>query len=211
MRGVKRTMLLSAMCLMLLLGGCLPLAIHPFYKQEQLVFDEGLLGQWQRSQEGGGDWNWTFTRAGNDSYSLRTLDDNGRTGVFEAKLFKLGDRQWLDLLLQEHEPELELNDWAAITLAPMHALMVLERQGDKLTLRFIDGDRLKDLPASEPLVHLTKSDNVVFAGTTDQNQQILLKHMKDARFIGEHPGELIRVADPPETPEAPEAPEAKQP
>ena len=48
---------LSVLFLLLLCSGCIPTSLHPLYTEEDILFDQRLIGSW--SEEDGDD-SWTF-------------------------------------------------------------------------------------------------------------------------------------------------------
>jgi hypothetical protein len=76
------------------LTACVP-SVYPLYTDKELRFDPGLLGTW--GEDGTPDESWTFTKAGDTSYTLVVKDGDG-SGRFEAHLLQLGKYRFLDLV-----------------------------------------------------------------------------------------------------------------
>ena len=189
---MRRT--LTLVVLLVTLSGCLPMAVHPFYTQDQLVFDEDLLGSWRITNENAEALTWRFSREGNQTYFLHITDNQSRTAIFHARLFKLGERQWLDILPQGHDPELAMNDWMRFTLAPMHAIMALDRSGDRLQVRLININRLEELAPGVEHMAILGDKRIAFTGSTAQTQQWLKAQMSHPEFLLEGTMDMAREA-----------------
>src|SRR5262245_42420187 len=74
----------------LALAACAP-SLHPYFTDEDIVFDEGLLGMWVNDS---GE-NCLFTKSGDNNYGLLFMD--GGPTRFEARLIELGGATFLDL------------------------------------------------------------------------------------------------------------------
>ena len=76
--------------LVVLLGCCLVPSIHPLYTDEDLVFEEELLGKWSDGND-----IWEFKKAEGKAYKMRFF--NGKEGQFEAHLVELDGVRFLDI------------------------------------------------------------------------------------------------------------------
>lgn len=190
----------TVLSVLIVLTGCLPLSVQPFYTQDQLVFDEGLLGEWRVATANADPLTWRFSREGNQTYFLHITDNQGRTAVFHARLFKLGERQWLDILFKEHDPAIEMSDWMKMTVVPLHALLSLERQGDDLSLVFINYDYLEAEALGSDHMSVLGEQRVLFTGTTARTQQWLTQQAGKQGFLNEQKISFSRVEEKPATP-----------
>ena len=77
-----------------LLAGCVPSAVHPFYRAADVIRDPALLGVWKDKPNG--KECWTFTSGEGLGYTLEVQSDD-QHAVFVAFLFKLGNARFLDL------------------------------------------------------------------------------------------------------------------
>jgi hypothetical protein len=172
----------------LALAGCVP-SWNPFYTEKDLVFDPALVGTWRpveakdSSQE-----NWSFTRAGDKFYQLAQTDEEGRKATFEARLFKLKERRFLDLYLAKIEgDDLKVNAWASISLVPAHLLLKVEQSESSLKLAVMNPDWIKTFLKEHPdaLAHRVVADgSIVLAAGTDELQKFVLAHLEDKDFMG---------------------------
>ncbi|HUW18074.1 MAG TPA: hypothetical protein VMW16_02095 [Sedimentisphaerales bacterium] len=82
-----------------ILGGCVPvMSLHPLYTEQDVVFEEKLLGVWV-DDSNRPDTTWEFRRpdTSKKEYELIFSDKEGNKGVFVARLVKLKDRLFLDV------------------------------------------------------------------------------------------------------------------
>src|SRR5262245_66301318 len=74
----------------LALTACAP-SLHPFFTDEDVVFNEALLGVWKNDS---GE-KCEFTRSGDNYYNLLVMDKE--PARFEARLIELNGLKFLDL------------------------------------------------------------------------------------------------------------------
>src|SRR5262245_9080975 len=117
------------------LTGCAP-SLHPFFTDEDVVFDAALLGVWI-SDSGK---KCIITRSGDKNYELLYLDDSAWR--FEARLIELGGARFLDLFPKPLGNEMGLNP---ANLVPAHTLARVTIGVDSISLAMMDVDWLKRL------------------------------------------------------------------
>jgi hypothetical protein len=181
--------------LSLALAGCVP-SWNPFYTQKDLAFDPALVGMWrpveakESSKEA-----WGFTKAGDKLYQLAQTDEESRKAVFEARLFQLNGKRFVDLYLTKVEgDELKVNAWASISLVPAHLLLKVEQIEPALKLAAMNPDWIKTFLKQHPdaIAHRVVADgSIVLAAGTGELQKFVLAHLDDADFFG-GPMELKR-------------------
>ena len=117
--------------------GCIVAALHPFYADTAIVFDERLLGGWQSAED-----NVTVTVERGDWRSYRVLYEyptDKRT--LSGYLFKVGDQHYLDLApLRGEDP--------GAFLLTGHALVRLSIADGELRVAPLDYDALTKAMAS---------------------------------------------------------------
>ena len=92
--------ILCAILLMVALAnlvGCLP-TLEPVYTDQQLVFDDGLIGVWAEANSNN---KWQIDRGDQKSYQVAFLENGKPTGRFVAHVCRLGDLLVMDLFPQE--------------------------------------------------------------------------------------------------------------
>jgi len=200
MREVK---VLGTLGLALILSGCVfTLSIHPFYSDETLVFEPGLVGTWVEEKKPGENqpkqkWPtlWTFRRSEfeedgkkREGYEV-LIDDEGFISEFKVFAFRVGDCLFLDLYPQEGG-----------ALTPMYAFHVIAAHTvwrvslDKGVLQMSDLDKQwlagtidakKVDIAHTRLGKGTPSDTVILTAPTDALQGLLKQCSATAASFGE--------------------------
>src|SRR5437870_482925 len=84
----------SALCLMLIISGCVP-SLHPLYGEKDITFDPALLGEWVEVKPDSKS-TLTFIRSSDTEYKLLSADEK-ETSSFIAHLVKLSDKLFLDV------------------------------------------------------------------------------------------------------------------
>jgi len=173
------------------LAGCIP-CLHAIYTDKDLVFDSGLVGVWDYpdasaapdgtpSAEGKG--YWEFTKLGEKSYRLVLAEPDGKSGVFETHLVKLGGATFLDLYpVHPDLPSPTDSDFYKLHLLRMHTFMAVERIGDALRYRLMDAEWLQGYLERHPhaLRHEKLQDsrpNIVLTASTKELQAFLARHV----------------------------------
>ena len=178
--------------LAVVLGGCLPLSIHPLYTDDTLVFEEKLLGKWAD-----GDEIWQFTQDSNNSYILRIVDEDGKEGYFNAHLVQLENMLFLDIF-PDGETLRDTQTFYTIHLLPMHTFIKVEQTEPNLVLRMMDVDKVSEILKSDPnlLKHELREnegdDNaVILTAATPDLQKFVVKYANTEDVFGDAK-ELIR-------------------
>ena len=176
MRTVK---LLTAIAVAALMTGCVP-SIHPLYTEKDLVFDRALLGVWVSGEGDGDKTTWTFTKSGKNAYSMVSADD-GEPARFEAKLVRLGDQLYLDILPVEAPVE---NDFYRSLLIRAHAFAKIRIDKETLSVALMDPDWLKKQGSALAQQGLADG-GVLLTASTQELQEFILKHGSDPALFGE--------------------------
>jgi len=175
----------------LLLSGCIP-SVHPFYTAKDVVFDDRLLGEWQ-AKDNSEEQGWKFEKAGDDAYKLTITDEKGKQGVFTARLFKLKQEHFLDIIPADCEYATNQADLVAFSMFPGHLLVRVSQIEPELKLAFFDfdwlGAHLKDNPKA--LAHHQEDDRAVLTAQTRDLQRFVLKHLGKGKLFDE-PGVMVR-------------------
>ena len=171
-----------------LLGGCVPvISLHPLFTEEQVVFDEKLLGTWV-DDPNDPDTTWQFTRSDKrkNAYLLVFSDDNGKKGSFIAHLVKLEGRLFLDAYPSEvpwepEDPEKVRWPYNSLFLIPTHTFAKIESIGPQLKMRITNEDDVKKLLKEHPdsVKHTAIEDRVVLTASTKDLQAFVLKYADD--------------------------------
>jgi hypothetical protein len=90
---MKLGRLLVALTVALFLAGCAPVdSLNPLYTDDDLAFDQELLGQW--NNESGG---LLFAQTGNGYRIFSSAQEDNTVTMYDAHLVQLGGRRFLDV------------------------------------------------------------------------------------------------------------------
>jgi hypothetical protein len=162
----------------LAMAGCAP-SLHPFFTDENIVFNEALLGVWI-SDDGE---KCKFTKSGENHYELLYVEDE--SARFEARLIEFGGATFLDLYPTTLGKD---NDLYLANLVPAHTLARLTIGEDSISIAMMDGDWLKQLSDRNQLdlAHeRLDSGMIVLTAPTRELQAFALKHADNKEAFGE--------------------------
>ncbi|MBO0721347.1 MAG: hypothetical protein J2P41_11030 [Blastocatellia bacterium] len=167
--------------IMLVLGAALALtscapSLHPFFTDENIIVKDELLGAWL-SDSGE---KCKFSKGGEDNYELLYVDDGAMR--FEAQLFELGGKTYLDLYPKPMSEE--INSYPNLVAA--HLLARVEIGQEAISLSIMDGDWFErnDPGLAHERLGGTNGTNVLTASTREL-QAFLLKHADDKDLFGQ--------------------------
>ena len=168
--------------LLFLLTGCVP-SLHPLYTNNDLIFEQSLLGSWAGEKKSA----WTFGNEGDKkAYKAVYTDEGGKTGEFVAHLVKLKGTMFLDLY--PAEPNLAQNDFYKMHLVPAHTFLLVSQIEPVLQISPLDADWLKHYLAKHPeaIAHeVIEGNGIVLTASTRQLQRFLLRHVHTKDAFGE--------------------------
>ena len=159
----------------LALTACAP-SLHPFFTDEDVVFDEALLGVWI----GDSDKKCMITRSGDKHYELLYVD--GASSRFEARLVDIGGATFLDLYPNPLDNEIGLHP---ANLVPAHTLARVTIGEDSISVAMMDANWIKQLSDRNQLslAHERLDDGMIaLTAPTWELRAFALKHTdsKDA-------------------------------
>jgi len=164
--------------------GCIP-SLHPFYRDEDVVFDASLVGRWvDESGE-----TWEFRDTGDRAYELLYTDEDGKTGKFSIHMFKIGEATFLDLYPAEPEPEAPWNDLYRLHLMPVHTLLHVRQVRPSLQMAFPEPKWLEDRIAEDPATirhEIIDDDLVVLTASTDELREFWSRHVRTDGAFGDY-------------------------
>lgn len=175
----------------LLLGGCLVMSLHPFFTDNNAVFEKQLVGTWTHTT---GKTTLTFKQFGANAYRATYLQQDistpsggkrqlGEPGEFEAHVGRIDGMLFLDLYPDKNSWDRLKNDLLAIHLAPTHTIMKITLDGDRLTCAGLDHDWLKELVTknSTAIAHEKVEGAVVLTASTEALQEFLRKYAPEPK------------------------------
>lgn len=183
---MKTNSLCLIFIMVLIVTGCIP-SIYPLYFEDDLLFDERLLGAW--SEDGSAN-SWAFEQDGGRQYILRHLEvENlrgraerpGKLGIFEVHLLILDTTLFLDFYPGENE-QLEINDMMAFHLYPVHTFATIHISDDTLKIFQFDPSYLED-QIKERKVRIKYEQNpesgILLSASTKELQDFFSKYASD--------------------------------
>lgn len=176
---------MTILALLATMAGCVVTSVYPFYTTKDLVFEPALVAEWaKKGSANESPEHWSFEKIEGQSYKLTVRDADKQT-EFDAHLFKLKDRLFLDTYPRER----------ADHSIPAHYLFRVVRIEPDMELAMLDYDWLKQTIASDPkAIRHTIVPNkqgeegegsIVLTADTAELQAFLLKHEKTEGAFGE--------------------------
>ena len=185
---MKNIAILSAICLLLICSSCVP-SLNPLYTEKDLMFDGALIGVWA---EKNGRETWDLSRSDIDlEYRLRHTDEYGKKGEFSARLVRVGDKTFLDIV--PVNPGFTQSDFYQGHFFATHTFVHVAKNGSSVWLSAVEPEWLKDFVARNPdaIRHLKIRDVIVLASTPKETQKLLLANLNTREAFSE-PVELSR-------------------
>ncbi len=175
-----------------LLGGCIPvMSLHPLYNQEDVMFEEKLLGTWVDDSN---ETTWEFKRPDESkkAYELIFRDNEGGKGSFVVHLVKLRNRLFLDVYPNQFPCDLEdpnKTEWGynAFFYVPAHTFIKIDSIEPQLRMRLTDDEEMGQLLKEDPnAVKYELLDNkLILTASTKELQAFVLKYADDSRLFSD--------------------------
>jgi hypothetical protein len=177
-----------------LLGGCIPvMSLHPLYTEEDVVFEEKLVGIWV--DDANGTWEFRRPDKSEKAYELVLSSPEGNRGSFVANLVKLENSLFLDVYPKQFPCELEdpnKTEWHynALFYMPAHTFIKIDSIEPQLRMRLTDDEKMGELLEEDPNVvkHEVVEDydgGIVLTGSTKELQAFVLKYADDSRLFSD--------------------------
>ncbi len=185
---MKKMRAFAILVVLVVLGGCIPVSLNPFYSDKDLTFDPALVGQWGE-KDGGADVS--IQQAGTNAYWMIDLKADS-TLKYDVHLFTLGGKRFLDLY--PGSMGAGKNDLLEMHLVRAHSLVRVDRITPTLITAGFSEKWLKELLAKEPMAlpHVITDDQIVLTATTAELQAFVFRHLKTEGAF-EAPSETFRV------------------
>jgi hypothetical protein len=197
-------------------------SLHPWFTQEDLVSEPGLVGTWVDASDA--DTTWVFTRRDDTTYTLVDTRNESETNPFNkaapkptkivatrltARLMRLGDARYLDICAGDEWTD---SSMLGYLLVNSHALAKVRLEGDALRVAFLDEGRLEamlgdtrivlpheivdvDGDVDQPPTRIHSSGRrVLLTAPTSELQQFLAKYAIDGAAF--EPEEVMRRRPP---------------
>ncbi len=178
---MRLTRILVPLGLALLLGACAPVpSLHSLFTDDEVFFDEALLGNWAAFEDGDRDTQvrWSFEKSGENSYALTRADEKNKPTRYKAHLVRLGTLLFFDA---EPDPSSEDSCQDYLYLMPTHVFGRIWVEGDIVRLAMLDDERLKkslDKNKAE-IAHDEVEETIVLTAATKDLQNLAPNHAQD--------------------------------
>jgi hypothetical protein len=187
-----KKILLPLVAVAALIAACVP-SVNPFYTDKDVITDPRLLGAWEESDKTNNPETWMFEDAPSNAYTATYTENDGKTGKFEAHLFKIADTTFIDLTPAECNYATNQTFLINASMIPGHLLMRVKVSADKLTVATINPDWLQKFLEKNPnaIAHRIDHDAIFLTAETGALQKFILKHSGTNELFGED-GDYIR-------------------
>ena len=185
MKQVSTTIILAAVFLGV---ACVP-SLNPLFTEEDLIFDSSLIGVW--TEEGSGE-TWALSSCDSRlEYALTHTDAKGKKGEFLARLVRVGNRTFLDIV--PVKPGFSQNDFYQGHFFSTHTFAHIVKTESSVMLSVLEPRWLKDFLMDNPgaIRYQKIRDEIVLASTPKETQAFLLANLNTREAFSE-PIELTR-------------------
>jgi hypothetical protein len=188
---MKKRNLIAVAAAALLLAACIP-SVNSFYTEKDVAFDPRLLGAWQEKDNTNNPDVWKFEKSGDNAFKL-TVFEKGKTGEFNAHLFKVNQERFLDLIPNDCKYADNQSWFVACAMFPGHLLVRVRQiepglQFSPCNYEWLDGYLKTNRTA---LAHHAEADSIVLTADTRDLQNFVMKHLGTNELFKEV-GELVR-------------------
>ena len=172
--------------LSILLGACIP-SVNPFYTEKDVIFEPGLVGEWNTTGDTNNVQTWTFEKSGDNAYKLLINENGQKHGELSAHLFKVKGRFFLDVIPAECKFAPDQSDLVSAAVFPGHLLFRVPQIEPRLQLASCDYDWLAKYLEGHPKA---------LAGHKEDKQCVLTARTKDLQaFVLQHLDELFQKSE----------------
>jgi len=191
---MKTRIIVICAILAVVASSCLVKSLHPFYRDQDVVFKKALIGTWLDQDSG----KWTISQAraksegsaffGSKSvdslrnYYLLTLTNDGGVSKFVAHLFMINGQLYVDF----YPDEISLPDISYFHLVKAHSIAKIEVFADSINIKWFNEMWLAGLfennkirISHETISEKNKDDSYVLTASTDELQKFLIKYGND--------------------------------
>lgn len=194
--AMKTLNILLTSLIIILLPGCFVKSLHPFYKENEVIFKKELLGTWAGDDsttwkiEQGKKFTGLFKPDQPDNSYLITYSDNKGSALFKVRLFQLDSQLFLDFYPDEAGNS---NELMSLHLVPMHTVARVDQAGSRMVIRWYNEEWLIGLFRQNkiriahekiPLESGRTDDHdfqVILTASTEELQKFMLKYSGDPK------------------------------
>jgi hypothetical protein len=196
---MKRTLaILATLAIALFSSGCIVMSVHPYYTDDQLVFEDSLVGRWQ-SLNGKDTWEFAPDK---DKHYLVTIAEDKVIGVMDGSFFRIDTFTFMDMFPWDFDYTVKDSKipnigeeglwWNNIHLLPTHSVIRLVKTSmDTLQLGLLDIDWMNkqlnekptlikhEYPDSKDDNIMGETDPVLLTASTKELQAFIRKYAAD--------------------------------
>lgn len=193
----KFKLLLMLIGVALLFGSCVT-SVHPIYTQEDLVYDDNLLGDWITNdsvllsfEKSSKNKMPFYQRDTNQSKTYYATYYDKKPAEFKVHLVKLDKYLYLDFFMHHFEMD---NDLIETTLFPVHSFSKIEIYRDSLIIKGFDARYISKLLNQRKIriKHEVSDGNMLLTAPTEELQKFIIKYADDPDLFDNDPSVLIR-------------------
>ena len=170
MRSIPTSFILISV---LFVAACIP-SLNPLYTEADLITDPALIGTWEDKETGE---TWTFSSCEKLKYSLVHIDSDGRKGEYDARLVKVGDKRFLDIVpVRSAIPQ---NDLYKDRFIATHTFIHIASRDSAVEISYMEPRWLKDFLAENPdaIRHEKINGEIVLTSSPKETQKFILANM----------------------------------
>ena len=187
----KTIFLIAALAI--LAGSCIP-SLFPLYTQDDLLYDERLVGTWDSGDNGVWiiesleyhpdraffDPTWTEPDQDSDSLNMRYrltvkeyVEGDTEEAEFLLHLLRLGDQQYVNFYPIDYELHHDFLNWHMVQANNFSKISI---SGDRLTFRFFDPDYLRQMIEKNRIriSHVWLDDFILLTAPTPELQKFVI-------------------------------------
>lgn len=163
-------------------------SLNPLYTEADLTTDSRLVGTWIDASTGE---SWTLSNGAKLKYSLVHVDTDGRKGDYDARLVRVGDALFLDIV--PVKSGFAQNDSYREHFIATHTFFHVVIKESAIQISYVEPRWLKDFLAANPdaIRHEKVSGEIVLSSSPKETQKFLLGHLA-TRGAFSQPAELMR-------------------
>ena len=185
MKNIAKSLIIG---LLLAFTGCVP-SLNPLYTDQDLIFDKSLIGVWVEK-----DTHETWALSSCDDkleYKLLHTDENGRKGEFSARLVRVEDKIFLDIV--PIKPSFTQSDFYRGHFFATHTFVHVVQIEPTVQLAVLEPRWLKDKLAENPeaIRHETINGEIILTSQPKETQKFLLANLNTRQAFSQ-PLELTR-------------------
>lgn len=153
---------------------CVP-SLNPLYTEQDLIFDSSLIGVWsdRDTQE-----TWALASCDRElEYTLTHTDPSGKKGEFSARLVRVEDKTFLDIV--PAEPGFRQSDFYQGHFFSTHTFVHVTKNGSSVRLSVLEPHWLKEAVNVNPeaIRHEKIRGEIVLTSSPKETQRFLLANL----------------------------------